>query len=206
MRLRGHPTIETLGVLLAVFGVQQIAGLADWRGLFVLALPLAERPWTIVTSVYAHAGVGHLLANALALAVLGPLVARRTTRSAFHGYFLATGAVAGIAEVTLGGLIGQPTGVLGASGAVFALVGYLLSGNVVSTVLLDRFALSTRAQLVLFVVLAVVITLATGGSGSALFGHAAGLVVGLLAGRAGILDDRPLGRRREEGARDSDRT
>lgn len=195
MRLRDHPTLATLGLVVAVFVLQLVAGAAGWTGLFVLAHPLTVDPWTIVTSVYAHAGLGHLLANALGLAVLGPLVARRTTGPRFHAYFVATGALAGVAEVTFGSLIGQPTAVLGASGAVFALLGYLLAGNVISTVLLDRISLSGRAQLVLFLAVAVLVTLATAGSRSALFGHATGLVVGLLAGRGRILDGRNLGGR-----------
>ncbi len=188
MALRGRPTIETLIVLFAVFAVQLVATIAGWRLPLVLAAPLTVEPWTIATSVYAHVGLGHLLANALGLAILGPLVARRTSRWGFHGYFLGTGASAGIAEVTLGGLIGQPTAVVGASGAVFALLGYLLAGNVVSTVLLDRINLSRRTQLVVIVVVAVLLTLATAGSRSALFGHATGLTLGLIAGRMRILD------------------
>lgn len=188
MALRGRPTIETLVVLFAVFAAQVIGTVVGWHLPLVLAAPLTDQPWTIATSVYAHVGLGHLLANALGLAILGPLVARRTSRWGFHGYFLGTGASAGIAEVTLGGLIGQPTAVIGASGAVFALLGYLLAGNVVSTVLLDRINLSRRTQLLVILAVAILITLATAGSRSALFGHATGLTLGLIAGRMRILD------------------
>jgi len=58
--------------------------------------------------------------------------------------------VAGITQVTLGGLLGPQTAVLGLSGAVFGLGGYLLASNVVSATLFDRLRLSTRAQFALF--------------------------------------------------------
>lgn len=185
---RGWPTLETLGFVIAVFGVQSALALAGVPVDLALHDPLLANPWTLVTSVYAHGGTGHLLANVLALALLGPLVARRTTRTAFHVFFLTTGALAGVAEVVFGGLVGPPVAVLGASGAIFALLGYLLSGNVVSTVLLDRIALSTRAQLAVFLVIAVVVTLATARPGVALFGHATGLLCGLVAGRGRLID------------------
>lgn len=203
---RSRPTIETLGILLAVFALQIVGGVLGWAGPFVLASPLATDPWTIVTHVYAHAGVGHLIANVLGLAILGPLVARRTTRARFHAYFLGTGALAGVAEVTLGSLVGPTTAVIGASGAIFALLGYLLAGNVISAKLLDWISLSRRATLVLFVVIAVLVTLATGSPRSALFGHATGLGIGLLAGRAQLLDGKVVGREHAGGRGESDRS
>ncbi len=193
MATRGRPTIETLAVLLLVFVLQRlvgVVGLAGWQELFVLALPLGVAPWTIATSVYAHLTVAHLVGNAVVLAIVGPLVARRTTRARFHAYFLTTGALAGIAEVVLGSALGPPTAVIGASGAIFALLGYLLAGNVVSTALLDWVDLSARAQLVVVLLVTVALTIATAGSRTALFGHATGLALGLVAGRLHLIDRR----------------
>ncbi len=107
---------------------------------FVLAPPLTTNPWTIVTSVYAHSGLGHLVSNALALLVFGWPVARATTRWRFHAFFAITGAIAGVSQVALTGVFASmpfvpvaPTAVLGASGAVFALLGYLVASNRLST-------------------------------------------------------------------------
>ena len=190
MGTRGRPTLETLAVILAVFATQWLLGVVGWEHLFVLALPLAERPWALVTSVYAHLGTAHLVGNAIVLLIVGPLVARRTTRAMFHAFFVVTGALAGVAEVVLGALLGSPTGVLGASGAIFALLGYLLAGNVVSTALLNWIDLSARVQLVLVVIVVVGVTLATAGARTALFGHATGLAIGLVAGRLHLVDRR----------------
>jgi membrane associated rhomboid family serine protease len=182
------PTIDTLGVVLVVFLLQLPLSLVGLGGLFVLAPPLGTAPLTIFTSIYAHASLGHLIANSVVLLVAGLVVERRTTWLRFHLYFVAVGALAGIAQVVLGGLIGPPNAVLGASGAVFGLVGYLLAGNTVSATLRDRIRLSPRVQVVLYAVAALAVTLATGRPGVALIAHFTGLFVGLLAGAVGLLD------------------
>lgn len=189
MARRGYPTVETLAIIVAVYVLQSVAGaIASATGLFVLSADVANRPWTLVTSVYAHANATHLVTNAVALALVGPLVSRRTTRLRFHAFFLGTGATAALAQVFVGGLVGTTAGVLGASGAIFALLGYLLSGNVVSSRLLDALAPTRFAQVVLFLAVAIGITLATGTARAALIAHAVGLLLGLFAGVANLLD------------------
>lgn len=183
-------TLQTLA-LASLFAIAQGAlRLIGVTGLFALSTPLAFAPWTVVTSVYAHGSLGHLLANALGLLIVGPLVERRTTAARFHAFVVTTGALAGIAQVTLGTLIGPPVAVLGLSGAVFALGGYLLAGNVVSARLFDRLRLSPRRQLLLFGVVAVLLTATTAAPGVALIAHAVGAFCGLAAGRVRLLDAR----------------
>lgn len=190
MVLRGRPTLQTLAILVAVSLFQLVADLARTAEylLFVLDSTVAARPWVLITSVYAHSGFAHLLANVLVLAMLGPLVARRTTTLRYHAFFITTGSLSGLAEVYLGGIVGPPHAVWGASGAILAFLGYVLAGNVVSTRVLDRVQLSARAQLLLFGVIVVAVTLAASGPGSAVIGHATGLACGLAAGRLGVLD------------------
>ncbi|RLM76261.1 rhomboid family intramembrane serine protease [Halorubrum sp. Atlit-26R] len=183
-------TLETLGITLLVGAAQALLSLVGLFGLLALSTPVSVAPWTLVTSVYAHGSVGHLLANALALLLVGPLVERRTTRPRFHAFVVATGALSGVAQVTLGSLLGPPSAVLGISGAVFALGGYLLAGNVVSATLFDRLRLSPRAQFLLFGLVAVVLTATTAAPGVALIAHATGAFCGLVAGRVGLLDAR----------------
>ncbi|MFD1641448.1 rhomboid family intramembrane serine protease [Halohasta litorea] len=182
------PTLETLLLFVIVFALQGVTSLVGLIGLFVLAPPITANPWTIVTSVYAHGSIPHLLSNSLALLLAGLLVERRTTRLRFHLFFLTVGALAGITQVVSTGLLGPGTAVLGASGAVFGLFGYLLAGNVVASTLLDRIRLPPRAQFALFALAALVVTIATGRPGVALVAHFTGLLLGLLAGAAGVLD------------------
>ena len=188
------PTLETFALFLVVFLVQSAVGLvgvtAGW--LFALGPGLAARPWTLVTSVYAHAGVSHLLANGLALALVGFPLERATSRLRFHLFFVTTGALAGLAQVAVGGTLaalgfGSPAAVLGASGAVFALYGYVVAGNRLADGLFARLDLDPRWQVGLFAAVAVVVTLATAAPGVALVAHFAGALLGLVAGRLGLL-------------------
>ena len=183
-------TLETLGIVCLVGAVQGALGIVGLAWVFALSSPLSVAPWTVVTSVYAHGSVGHLLANAVGLLLFGPLVERRTTRLRFHAFVVASGGIAGVAQVILGGLAGSSPAVLGISGAVFALGGYLLAGNVVTTTIFDRLRLTPRAQFALFAALAVVLTLVTAAPGVALIAHATGAFLGLVAGRSGVLSVR----------------
>jgi membrane associated rhomboid family serine protease len=182
------PTVTTIAVFVGVFALQLLAQpLGLFADLFVLAPPLTTAPWSLVTSVYAHAGPGHLLANAVTFLVPGLLLERQTTTLRFHGFFVGSGALAGIAEISVGSLLGAPSGVLGASGAVFAFVGYLLTANRLADAAIGGVSLSGRTQLLLFGLLAVAVTVATGQPGVALVAHFTGFLLGLLAGRAHLL-------------------
>lgn len=202
----GSPILDLLVVFAGVFIVQILLEFVDaMTGLFVLSPPLQENPWTIATSVYAHANAGHLFSNAVALVVFGYAVAAATTRVRFHLFFLVTGVVAGTAEILLSGLLAETPvvsglldsapmvdvaatgGVLGASGAVFALLGYLLASNrLVSGVGL----VANVPRWVVyfgFIALAGAVTVATGSQGVALIAHFTGLLLGFVAGRFNVL-------------------
>ncbi|WP_254525088.1 rhomboid family intramembrane serine protease [Natrinema caseinilyticum] len=184
----GSPILELLVVFVLVFVVQGLTYFAGvMAGLFVLTPPLATNPWTIVTSVYAHNGVSHLVSNSVALIVFGWPVARATTRLRFHAFFVATGAIAGVSQIVVTGLFVPNPGVLGASGAVFALLGYLIASNRLSSGLASFVGVPRWASILTFVVLAIAVTFATASPGVALIAHFTGLLVGLFAGRAGVL-------------------
>ncbi|MXR52078.1 rhomboid family intramembrane serine protease [Halovenus sp. WSH3] len=181
----GMAVLELLFVFFLVYLLQIVTAFAGIVAeLFVLSAPVSENPWTVVTSIYAHNGPGHLLSNAVALVVFGWPVARATTKVRFHLFVVASGSIAGVTQV----LVSSAGGVLGASGAVFALLGYLLAGNRLSSSLARIVRLPTWASLLVFVAIAAVVTLATASPGVALIAHFAGLLVGLLAGRLGLLD------------------
>ncbi|MGM0604250.1 MAG: rhomboid family intramembrane serine protease [Halobacteriota archaeon] len=195
------PTLEVLAICTVVFLAQSIVGLVSVpiaTGLFALSAPVAAQPWTLVTSIYAHASLGHFVANMIALVLFGWLLERRTTPWRFHAFFLLVGIVAGVSEVTVAGLYGQQVAVVGASGALFGLLGYLLAGNAVSAALFRSIQLRGRSQLVVFLLVAIGLTIATGRPGVALVAHFTGAIIGLLAGRLGVLDVE--GRSREAGA------
>lgn len=192
----GWPVVETLGAFAIVFFLQWITAFAGVVGaLFVLSTPITENPWTVITSVYAHSGPGHLLSNSIALVLFGWPVARATTRFRFHLFFILTGAVAGLSQVLVrDALAGAPVvqttgsvGVLGASGAVFALLGYLLASNRLSDTISALFSVPRWLTYLIFIGIAGVLTLATAQPGVALIAHFTGLLMGLLAGRLNLL-------------------
>lgn len=190
------PIMDLLVVFVAVFAFQVLAATVNMlAGLFVLSPPLTENPWTIVTSVYAHVGISHLVSNAIALVLFGWPVARATTNLRFHAFFLTTGALAGISQILVSDAIaslpvvtgsGTP-GVLGASGAVFALLGYLLASNRLTVGVSSFVSLPRWLEYLLIVGLAVALTIATAQPGVALIAHFTGLVLGMIAGRVNVL-------------------
>ena len=82
---------------------------------------------------------------------------------------------------------GRPSAVLGASGAVLALYGYVLSGNPLAGGLLARLDLGRRAKVVLLVALALLVTIVTAGPGVALVAHFVGFALGVVGGRFRVL-------------------
>ncbi len=81
-----------------------------------------QRPWTLVTSIFAHGSFGHMLINGIVLFFIGPALERRIGGSKFLMLFLGAGVISTLGQV----LITQPAGVvLGASGAIFGILGTL---------------------------------------------------------------------------------
>ena len=190
--------LDTLAIFVVVFALQIVAamiGAALLASLFVLQPPLTADPWTIVTSVYAHAGTSHLISNSVGLVLFGWPVARATTRGRFHAFFVTTGAIAGISQIVITGLLADAPGIAvaatdgvwGASGAVFALLGYLIASNRLSIGIGGRIDVPRWLVGILFVLVATVVTITTGAPGVALVAHFVGLLVGLIAGRARLL-------------------
>ncbi|MFB6206929.1 MAG: rhomboid family intramembrane serine protease [Haloglomus sp.] len=199
MALPESPTVETLAAMLVLFLVQTVAGSAGAGSyLFALAPPLLDRPWTLVTNVYAHASLPHLLGNAVALAAIGLAVERTSTRGRFHVFFVLTGSLSAAVQVLVDGLIGEPTAVLGASGAIFALVGYAVTGNALVHAALRRLRPDRTLLLVGGGFLVSAVVLLTAAPNAALVAHAVGFGAGLLAGRRRALHAsagrRPAGR------------
>jgi membrane associated rhomboid family serine protease len=83
---------------------------------------LSERPWTIISSIFVHGSILHILFNMISLYFLGSFF----IRAAGERNFLAVYFLGGLAGNILFALLANPlsTGI-GASGAVFALGGAL---------------------------------------------------------------------------------
>ena len=128
---RGNATYVLLALMWLTFVAQWVAlfvgGQALHNRIFVLHPDRIEYVWTWLTSVFSHSpGVlFHILANSIVLFFFGPLVERAVGSRKFVGLFVAAGIVAGLGNTIVNLLTGVPVGVLGASGATFALLGVL---------------------------------------------------------------------------------
>jgi membrane associated rhomboid family serine protease len=81
----------------------------------------AERPWTFLTYMFAHASVLHLAVTGLLLVLFGPAVERRMGSGAFVRYYLLCGLGAPLAAFGLALVQSNPTPFVGASSAVFGV-------------------------------------------------------------------------------------
>lgn len=87
-------------------------------------LPAAflQQPWTIVTNLFVHSGLWHILANMLTLYFFGSYLSRLVGDNRFLVVYFGGGILGNILFI----LLGPPFAIaIGASGAIFALGGAL---------------------------------------------------------------------------------
>jgi hypothetical protein len=129
---RRNMTFVFLAVIWMVFVLELIVlfGLGSrslFDALFTLSSWNITYVWTWVTSIFAHSPYNfmHIFFNSIVLYFFGPIVERRVGTPAFAALFLGSGVVAGLAQVLATMALGGSTSVLGASGAIAALLGVL---------------------------------------------------------------------------------
>jgi rhomboid protease GluP len=128
----GPVTQALIGVLILVFVATVLLGgglmLGEPRVLLVLGsnfgpLTLRGEWWRLFASMFLHSGVIHLAFNAMALWQLGPLAERLYGRWHYLLLYLTAGVGGGFAS-----LLWHPdANTVGASGAIFGLIGGLLA-------------------------------------------------------------------------------
>jgi membrane associated rhomboid family serine protease len=156
---------------------------------WTVAAPLDYQPFTIITSIYAHASVGHLVGNAIVVAIFGWLVARKSSLIRFHLFFIATGSLSGIAQIGIHQArpISEPSTLVGASGAALGLMGYAIAGNTVSDAVARWGHLSRTVGVIFVAAVSVSIMMRFSGPNIANIAHGTGAAIGLVAGRLHLL-------------------
>jgi len=101
-------------------------GLAQLPDGDVVGIAVGEQ-WRMVTAIFLHGGILHLLMNAYALWLFGPVVERELGRARFLLIFLTTGLFASAASYAFAGNPVQVS--VGASGAIFGVVGAFVAYN-----------------------------------------------------------------------------
>ncbi|WP_151087601.1 rhomboid family intramembrane serine protease [Hymenobacter baengnokdamensis] len=148
--------------------------LVRW-GSNVSGLTWPHQPWRLLTSLFVHAGLTHLLLNAASLWLLGVLLEARTGGRRLLAAYLLSGLAASAATLWYhsGGVNST-----GASGAIFGLYGLLLMLLLSKKIVLDKWDRRGMLGLVLYLVLSNLISGLTGNIDN--IAHLGGLLMGML--------------------------
>jgi membrane associated rhomboid family serine protease len=114
-------TWSIIAITVAIFLLDLVSGggVNGWLTYYPVFTPWV--PWTMLTAVLAHASIIHLAVNMLSLWVLGPMLEHMVGRIRFVALYLVAGFGGSVAVLWLA----PQGGVLGASGAIFGLLGAL---------------------------------------------------------------------------------
>jgi membrane associated rhomboid family serine protease len=140
-----------------------------------------DRPWTLLTSMFIHAGVWHILANMITLYFFGSYLNRLLGTWRFLAIYFVGGIAGGLVYLLL---VPSGTIAVGASGAIFALGGALAVMRPKLRVIIFPIPapmplwIAIIGIFAVFTVLAIVGVLPT----IAWQGHLGGLALGLVAG------------------------
>jgi rhomboid protease GluP len=132
-----------------------------------------------VSVTLVHGGYLHLIVNMYALWIIGPIVEGIWGRGLFALFYVLT-AIGG----STGSFIFSHVDSVGASGAIFGLVGVIIAGTMAHHPVLDRRARSIVPQLGMFVILNLAIGFfsSVGGFNIDNAAHVGGLLAGLWLG------------------------
>ena len=137
--------------------------------------------WQLLTYLFLHGGITHLLFNMLALWMFGtPLESDWGTRQ-FLKYYFICGIGAGVCDVTLNAMMGNwLTSTIGASGAIYGLLVAYGVCYPEQTVLMG-FLFPIKAKYMVMIYAAIELYLSTGvNTGVSNIAHLGGMVVGLI--------------------------
>lgn len=143
--------------------------------------------WQLVTYLFLHGGIGHLIFNMLALWMFGtPLEGDWGTRR-FLKYYFICGIGAGLFDVGLNAAMGNwETSTIGASGAIYGLLlafGYCYPDQTV----LMGFLFPIKAKYMVMIYAAVALWMSSGmNTGVSNIAHLGGMAVGFVYLRSGL--------------------
>jgi rhomboid protease GluP len=153
------------------------AALLDWganQGAFVI---LRRQYWRLLTSVFVHGGLIHLAVNMWCLINIGPLLERLYGNLGYIALYLAAGIGGAIASAATP----PPKPSVGASGAIFGVLGALISFLIIHRRSIPATVLRPlRGSAIGFVIFNTIFGLVVPNIDQA--AHMGGLVTGFLAG------------------------
>lgn len=111
-------SLKLSAIIIVVFILQIV--FSDFTDLFILNENSFFQPWRFLTAIFLHGGVVHLLYNLLALVIFGLILEKFIGSFRFLIVFLATGILANLVSINF------YSSSLGASGAIFGIIGALI--------------------------------------------------------------------------------
>ncbi len=149
--------------------------------------------WQLVTYMFLHAGIGHILFNMLSLWMFGADLESTWGTKRFLTYYFICGVGAGICDVVVSALLGSyGTSTIGSSGAIYGLLlafGLLYPDRPVLMSFL--FPIKAKYFVMIMGAIAFLSSLGASGSGVSHVAHLGGMLFGYLylrGGRAGEFD------------------
>ncbi len=161
-------TYSIIAVTVLVYLLQWISGGAVTSQIIYAPFLTVVEPWRMITSIFAHASPVHLLFNMFSLYIFGPVLEHALGRARFVVLYLLAGFGGSVAVL----LLAPMTNVLGASGAIFGLMGAFF--------IIQRSFGGTNRSLLIIIGLNLVFPFLVGGNIS-WQAHVGGLIAGGLA-------------------------
>jgi len=125
MRAYGPVNLNTLLFLIALNVALFLITLLRPEAIYLLGLSpatVAEKPYTIISNMFIHAGFSHILFNMVSLFFLGGFLLRAVGEKGFLAVYFIGGLMGNILFI----LLAHPESIgVGASGAIYALAGAL---------------------------------------------------------------------------------
>lgn len=173
-------TLIALNVLVSIAQMLSPNGLIDRFALVPSAFIHGVVPWTILTSMFMHGGLLHLLGNMYFLGVFGDNVEDRMGVAEYLGLYLLGGIVAALAHIASDPASSIP--LVGASGAISAVMGAYVYLFPQRRIYLMIFFMLKRIPAIWYlgIWLALQIYFASlGGPGVAWWAHIGGFIIGV---------------------------
>jgi len=161
-------------IIIIIFILQKLVqGFTD---LFILNASLVLiRPYTLLTSIFLHSNIGHLLYNLFALALFGSILEKLIGYKKFLLIFFLAGLLASFTSIFF------YNAVLGASGAIFGILGTLTYLKPKMVVWVFNMPMPMFVAAIIWALLDI-IGVFSPNTGIANLAHLTGLFVGLIFG------------------------
>ena len=144
-----------------------------------MAIKFNGEYYRIFTSMFLHADLNHLLNNMLILFIIGQRYESVEGRIRFNFVYFLGGILASITSLSYNMIIGKEIVSLGASGAIFALIGASIASVVKCR---NKLRTISKRQIILFAIFSLYAGFANSNTDN--IAHLGGLIAGFLIGLA----------------------